>query len=114
MKTPREFLAAYHEARRPLSCEIDVQPWNCEFWPYGELDELNAGYKVSTYAPGYFAFASSGGGEMYAFGPSGEIVCLAFVGMSTEEAVAIAKDWPSFESMLKPIPLTFVGADRDR
>jgi hypothetical protein len=82
MTTPREFLAAYHEARRPLSCEIDVQPWNCEFWPYREIDELNAGYKVSTYAPGYLGFASSGGGEMYAFGPSGEIVCLAFVGVA--------------------------------
>src|SRR5271156_460685 len=34
--------------------------------------------------------------------------------VSPEEALAIAKDWPSFESMLKPIPLTCVGADGDR
>jgi hypothetical protein len=113
MTTPREFLAAYHEARRPLSCEIDVQPWNCEFWPYREIDELNAGYKVSTY---HLDILGSRQVAAVRCTHSDQVVrsFASISSVSPEEALAIAKDWPSFESMLKPIPLTCVGADGDR
>lgn len=93
-------LAAYYTAGRPLVCEIEVQPWLCEFWPLDELLKWNRDYEVSTYAPGYFGFATSGGGEMYALSPKGAVVCLAFIGMSPKEELPIADSWTNFERML--------------
>jgi hypothetical protein len=93
-------LREYHEQGRPLSCEIDVQPWLCEFWPLAEVEEINAGYGVLEFAPGYLGFATSGGGEMYAIAPSGAVVCLPFVGMSPGEALPIAASWQEFVAML--------------
>jgi len=34
-----------------------------------EIEGLNADYEVARWAPGFLAFATSGGGEMYAFAP---------------------------------------------
>jgi hypothetical protein len=94
-------VVAYHKTGRPLVCEIDVQPWLCEFWPLNELATYNSDYEVQNFAPGYFGFATSGGGEMYALSPTGAVVCLAFVGMSPNEELPIADSWSSFEGMLK-------------
>jgi hypothetical protein len=76
----------------------------CELWPLGEIESLNLGYGVPKYAPGYLGFGSNGGGEMFAFGPKGAIVCLAFVGMNPAEEMAIADSWESFQAMLQPNP----------
>jgi len=96
-----EQLIAYYEAGRPLVCEIDAQPWLCEFWPVDELVKNNQECEVEKYAPGYFGFATSGGGEMYAVSPSGAVVCLAFIGMSPNEELHVASSWANFERMLK-------------
>jgi hypothetical protein len=93
-------LIAYHRSGKPLRCEIPVQPWGCEFWPLDEVFEYNKKYMVSEFAPGYLGFASSGGGEMYTFAPSGRIVCLAFAGISPKEELPVAETWQDFESML--------------
>ena len=53
-------LTDYHRAGRPLSCEMDLQPFSCEFWPLSELVTYNAEYGVPKYAPGYFGFGTSG------------------------------------------------------
>jgi len=94
-------LISYHQSGKPLSCDIPVQPWGCEFWPLEEVLRYNKDYRVPEFAPGYLGFATSGGGEMYAFSPDGRIVCLAFVGMSPKEELPIAESWADFESMLQ-------------
>lgn len=94
-------LREYHERGRPLSCELDAQPWICEFWPLEELAQLNRDHAVPEFAPGYLGFATSGGGEMYAIAPRGAIVCLAFVGMSPSEELAVAASWQDFVAMLR-------------
>ena len=71
MGSAYDLLAAYHRSGRPLSCGLGVEPWICEFWPIGEVNQRNSDYEVSTNAPGYLGFASSGGGEMYAISPAG-------------------------------------------
>ncbi|MGE0383976.1 MAG: SMI1/KNR4 family protein [Gammaproteobacteria bacterium] len=81
--------------------ELDENPYRCEFWPLDEIEQLNRDYEVAQYAPGYFGFATSGGGEMFAIAPSGAIVCLPFIGMEPETAIEIAPDWPSFARMLR-------------
>lgn len=100
MVIPSE-LREYHSSGASLSCELDVQPWLCEFWPLAELGALNENYEVPRNAPGYLGFATSGGGEMFAFSPSGAIVCLAFAGMSPEEELPVAQSWRAFKGMLR-------------
>ena len=75
-------VAAYHQSGRPLVCEVAVQPWMCEFWPLDELVTYNEEYEVPLYAPGFFGFATSAGGEMFALCPEGRVVCLPFIGMA--------------------------------
>jgi hypothetical protein len=100
MGSAYESLEAYHRSGRPLSCEIGVERWLCEFWPLAEVEQQNLAYQVPTYAPGYFGFASNLGGEMYAISPSGTIVSMPFVGMSPREALHIADSWETFEKIL--------------
>ena len=78
-----------------------MSPWICEFWPLEEIGKWNAEYGVPELAPGYLGFATSGGGEMYAFSPSGAIVCLAFIGMSPREELQVTPSWVAFEKMLR-------------
>jgi hypothetical protein len=94
-------LIKYHNSGLPLLCEIDVEPWRCEFWPLEVVAKYNNDYSVPTYAPGFFGFATSGGGEMFAFAPSGAIVCLPFVGMEPALALPIASAWPAFQRMIR-------------
>jgi hypothetical protein len=104
MASTKAELLAYYARGKPLVCELDVQPYCCEFWPKDELDKINSEYQVPVYAPGFFGFATSGGGEMFAISPSQEIVCLPFVGMEPSVALPVANSWPEFESLLRGAP----------
>lgn len=99
--TPSSELIAYYAAGKPLVCELDANPYLCEFWPMEELAKYNLEYEVPQYAPGYFGFATSGGGEMFAVAPAGEIVRLPFIGMEPAVALPIAPSWAAFEGMLR-------------
>jgi len=94
-------LRHYHECGEPLACQLDVSPWICNFWPLAELEQWNGEYRVPDLAPGYLAFGSNGGDEMFAFAPSGEIVCLPFVGMSPDDVDLVATDWEAFRNLLR-------------
>ncbi|RZU47644.1 hypothetical protein EV700_0611 [Fluviicoccus keumensis] len=84
-----------------MFCELDENPYYCEFWALDELEPFNAEYQVPEYASGYFGFASSGGGEMFAISPTGSVVCLPFIGMEPKAAIEIAPTWAVFESQLR-------------
>lgn len=99
--TARTDLEAYYMAGKPLVCEMDKSPYLCEFWPHNELARYNDEYEVEQYAPGFFGFATSGGGEMYAISPTDSIVALPFIGMEPSVAVEIAPSWSQFEGMLR-------------
>lgn len=101
MTSTSDELAEYYKSGKSLVCELDAQPYLCEFWPLEELERYNSEYEVSEYAPGYFGFATSGGGEMFTISPTGTIVCLAFVGMSPKEELFVASSWAEFEKMLR-------------
>jgi hypothetical protein len=104
MESATPELLAYYAEGKPLECKLDVQPYLCEFWPQDELDKINGEYQVPIYAPGFFGFATSGGGEMFAISPGNEIVCLPFIGMEPSVALLVAKSWAEFEDMLKSAP----------
>jgi len=94
-------LLSYYASGRPLVCELDASPFICEFWPQEELGTYNSEYQVPDYAPGFYGFASSGGGEMFAISPTGAIVCLPYIGMEPSAAMQIASSWSAFEGMLR-------------
>ena len=100
MPIPTE-LTDYYAAAKPLVCELDAQPFDCEFWPRDELEEWNLEYEVARAAPGFYGFASSGGGEMFAISPTGAVVALPFIGMDPSVALPIAPSWPAFGRMLR-------------
>jgi hypothetical protein len=97
-------LVEYYQAGKPLVCELDASPYLCEFWPLDELATYNTDYEVPENAPDYFAFGTSGGGEMFCISPGGTIVCLAFVGMSPKDELFVAAKWTEFERMLRNAP----------
>lgn len=101
MTQPPFELSAYYAAGKPLVCQLDETPYLCEFWPQSELLQYNEEYEVRIYAPGYFGFATSGGGEMFAFSPDGTVVCLPFIGMEPKAARPLAPSWAVFEGMLR-------------
>jgi hypothetical protein len=94
-------LDAYYDAGKSLLCDLDESPFLCEFWPKAVLRQYNKMYEVETNAPGYFGFATSGGGEMFAISPVGSVVCLPFIGMHAEVAMTIAPTWAAFERKLR-------------
>jgi len=98
---PATELLAYYASGKPLVCELDASPYICEFWPSEELDTYNREYEVPVFAPGFFGFATSGGGEMFAISPTGTVVGLPFIGMEPATAIQIAANWSAFESMLR-------------
>jgi hypothetical protein len=97
---PRE-LASYYSSDKPLVCELDAEPYFCEFWPLSELATYNQEYEVPKYAPGFFGFATSGGGEMFAISPSGAVVHLPFIRMAPSAARTLAPTWGAFEAQLR-------------
>ena len=101
MAIPSQELLAYYAAGKQLICELEANPYRCEFWPQEELTKYNVDYEVPLYAPGYFGFATNGAGEMFALSPSGSVVCLPFIGMEPAVALLVAPSWAVFEGMLR-------------
>jgi hypothetical protein len=97
-------VTGYYQRERPLVCEFgsDSLPSYCEFWPEGELQRYNDEYEVPIFAPGCFAFASDGGGEIYAVSEAGAVVRLPCIGMASDVAVLVAPTWDDFERSLRP------------
>jgi hypothetical protein len=100
MSAPPELLN-YLSSGKPLVCKLDANPYMCEFWPLKELGVYNQEYEVPRYAPGYFGFATSGGGEMFAISSAGAVVCLPFIGMAPNVALTLASTWDAFEAQLR-------------
>jgi hypothetical protein len=63
-----------------------------------ELIELNHSYEVELNFPGFFIFASDGGGESFGFikNEEFEIKMVPFIGMCKKDAISIAKTKNAF------------------
>ena len=62
-------------------------------WKVDNLIDWNKKYDVDLYAPGYFIFASDGGGTAYAFNKKdGSIVAFQFIGMLMDDNPVILGD----------------------
>lgn len=70
--------------------ELGVEPGWFQLWPAEDVPSLNRDYAIPEFLPAYIGFGSSGGGELLAFAPTGEIVMVPFIPMNTSEARVIA------------------------
>lgn len=102
IELPRQYLNFLKESDG-AGGDIPVQPWFIYFWKASLVHEQNEGYEVALNVPGFYAFATSGGGEMFAFDARKSkpwpIVIIPFIGMQAEEALPVAPDFASFRKM---------------
>jgi cell wall assembly regulator SMI1 len=62
-------------------------------WKAEELHQFNRDYQVSEYAPGFFMFGSTGGGDGFAFDTRStpyRVMQIPFIGMSVDDAFFVA------------------------
>ena len=62
------------------------------------ISQFNQDIEIETYAPGYVAFATDGGGEAFAFDAEGKVYLLPMIGMTPEAATKIEDSWGSYLS----------------
>jgi len=65
-------------------------------WQVEQLVDFNKGYEISKYAPGFIVFASTGGGEGFAFDTRANpypIRQVPFIGMSLEDGIFVAENF---------------------
>ena len=82
--------------------ELGILPEWIMLWPAQEVIAANRDYCVPEFLPGFFAFGSSGGGEMFAFDfrqpGKVSIVMVPFIPMDADEAICLA---PTFTALAK-------------
>lgn len=105
-RAPIELPTEYLDFLREADCagaELPVQPWYIYFWKASEVDEQNIGYEVRLNVPGFYAFGTSGGGEMFAFDTRQSkpwpVVIIPFIVMQAEEAIVVASDFATLRAM---------------
>jgi hypothetical protein len=98
VELPPEYLAYLRESNGGGG-DIGVEPGLLYFWQTEEVSDNNNGYEVQQNVPGFYAFGSSGGGEMFAFDTRGPkpwpVVIIPFIPMDAEVAIQIARDFSS-------------------
>jgi hypothetical protein len=92
-----EFISKSNGAEGSLAITNYLALWSVE-----ELFELNSGYHVDEFAPGFFIIGSHGGGEAYAVDKeTGELYEMPFEVMSRDEAIWRASDFSGFITYLE-------------
>jgi SMI1/KNR4 family protein SUKH-1 len=84
--------------------DLGVDPGWISFWPAETVVTSNVDYAVAEFLPGFFGFASNGGGELLAFDVRGgepySIVMVPFVPMDIEHAVPIASSFDELRNLI--------------
>src|SRR5579859_6050411 len=76
-------------------------------WTVEEIPTFNKEYQVNEYAPGLILFASTGGGEAYAFDTRtaiSPVVQVPFIGMDLTSAKPVAAGFAEFLAKLAGCP----------
>ena len=102
MQMPPDYLI-YLRGDSPAFGDISYDDFDRYFdlWPESDIEQFNTEYEVQKLAPGFLAFATNGGGELYAFNQTGQIFELPCIGMDSQCATLLAESWGEFESRIK-------------
>jgi hypothetical protein len=80
--------------------QLAVEPGWFQLWPAEKVLEMNRGYAVNEFLPGFFGFGSNGGGELLALdlrsGPPFRVVMVPFIPMDVDEAVTVSETFAEF------------------
>ena len=95
MTLPTDYVS-YFAGDGPKEGGLAVEPGWFQLWRPDEVERWNRDYQVQEFAPGFFGFGSSGGGELLAFDTAGRVVMIPFIGMSPDEARPVADSWSQF------------------
>jgi hypothetical protein len=101
MQVPLDYLT-YLRSDSPTFGEVTSDDFDRYFdlWPESEIEQFNTEYEVPKLAPGFLAFATNGGGELYAFNAAGQIFELPCIGMEARYASLLAESWSEFEARI--------------
>ena len=91
--------------------ELAVDPLWFSIYPVEEVVELNRGYEIEVYLPGYFAFGSNKGGEALLFdtrkSKPWKVYYAPFIGMEEDQVLECAANFKEFvRAMGRPSPET--------
>jgi hypothetical protein len=96
---PESFLS-FHRQYGAIKGELRIPPYWFQLWPVSDLLQANRNYQVQEFLAGWFAFGSSGGGEMLAFDAQAtqpwKVYRVPFIGMDESQALFIAEDFTAF------------------
>lgn len=88
--------------KAPIECHLQVQPYRCYIWSEDEVLQANSDYKIHEFLPDFFAFGTSGGGELFVFDSrTWKIYSVAVNAMRDTEAIKIAEDFESFIQIIE-------------
>jgi hypothetical protein len=102
MQLPHDYLL-YLRGEPPMFGDVGCDDFDryFELWPEDDVHQFNIEYEVPVLAAGFVAFATNGGGELYAFDQSGRVFELPCIGMAPQYASEIATSWGEFEARIK-------------
>jgi hypothetical protein len=99
IELPDEYLELLHYSNGGEG-NLAVEPGWFQIWPAENVIEFNKGYEVQKNLPGFFAFGSSGGGEMLVLdtreGLPFKVVMVPFIPMKVELAKIITENFIEF------------------
>jgi hypothetical protein len=88
--------------KAPVESYFQVEPYRCYIWSGDEVLQANLDYKIKEFMPAFFAFGTSGGGELFVLDSrTWKIYSVAVNALDEPEAIKIAEDFESFIEILK-------------
>lgn len=80
---------------------LKIGPGWFRLWVPQDVEQQNRNYRVQARAPGFVAFGSSGGCELFAFDKQHRIVVLPLVDMTSQSATLLCETWADFVRAIK-------------
>ena len=83
--------------------EIPVNPWWLIVWAAESIIDRWNGYEMEEYIPGFMAFGSNGGDEMYVFhlesNDPNKVYMMPYIGMEPDQAIPVADNFRALIEM---------------
>lgn len=103
VRLPPEYIEFFRNANGGEG-DLAAKPGWFQIWAVEEVLDLNQGYSLHEFVPGFFGFGSSGGDELLALdtraGTPWPVVRIPFIPLEASDAVTVAPDFESFVKLM--------------
>jgi hypothetical protein len=115
MQLPTDYLT-YLRRGSPTFGDVTFDDFDryFELWLESDIEPFNTEYEVPKLAPGFLAFATNAGGELYAFNEIGQVFELPCIGMDARYATLLAESWREFEDRIQNAGEQASASDGDK